>query len=58
MSKKKMQYCANCGAELGEGFNFGPESCGDRECDRAVRDGYEAEREEAHEQLDRDLGYY
>lgn len=62
MSKEQMKYCAYCGAEIGmasraTGLND-PESCGQRECDREVNAMYRAEREEAHEQLDRDMGYY
>ncbi len=33
------------------------DTCGRTECERAARDAEQAEREEAHERLDRDLGY-
>lgn len=33
------------------------DTCGKLECQREERDAYAQEREEAHEQLDRDLGY-
>lgn len=58
----KMRYCFNCGAEL----DFMPsnsayadrlDTCGSKECERAARDAAQQEREEAHEQLDRDLGW-
>lgn len=62
MSKEKMKHCAWCGDEIGmasyaTGLND-PESCGKKECNREVNGMYQAERDEAHEQLDRDMGYY
>lgn len=35
---EKMQYCAWCGKKLGiyEVFGRNPESCGRRECERAI----------------------
>lgn len=60
MATKKMKHCAYCGDELGmtENWDREPEACGKPECNREVRGMYDAEREEAHERLDRDLGYY
>jgi hypothetical protein len=60
-NKPKMHHCFNCGEELGvyasqSCFNE-LEDCGKLECTRAARDCYQAEREEAHEQLDRDMGW-
>lgn len=59
MSKQpKMRHCFNCGKELGYYAEYDPlDDCGARECQRAAQDAYQQEREEAHEQLDRDLGY-
>lgn len=60
-STAKMRYCCNCGAELGvweSKYYDAMDTCGARECDRAVSDALEQERAEAHEQLDRDLGYW
>jgi len=61
MSKStlKMQYCCYCGAELGiyEKFHSDRDTCGKLECERYVRDEMEAERDEAHRQLDEDMGY-
>jgi hypothetical protein len=57
---KKMKHCAYCGDEIGPaGFDDyrNPESCGKTECNREVRDMYAQEREEAHDQLDRDMGW-
>jgi hypothetical protein len=51
--------CYNCGEDLGPWDRFSDryDTCGDPKCEREVRDAFAAEREEAHEQLDRDLGY-
>ena len=60
MAQPKIHYCFNCGDELGRfgtGYSYRFEACGKAECQRAERDAYQQEREEAHEQLDRDLGY-
>lgn len=59
MAKERMQYCFNCGAELGI-YRPEPgdiECCGKRECMREMRDAYAQEREEAHEDLDRENGW-
>ena len=56
----KMRHCFYCGEELGlyENRHYDKyDTCGKRECEREVRDIFQAERDEAHEQLDRDLGY-
>jgi hypothetical protein len=57
---RSIEYCENCGADLG-----GPVvkyahdfiTCGSQECEREARNQAAMEREEAHEQLDRDMGY-
>ena len=54
------RFCCICGTSLG--FLFDREydrtdTCGSRQCDYEARDMDRAEREEAHERLDRDLGY-
>jgi hypothetical protein len=56
---KKMQHCFYCGEELGVYDNFGEryETCGKSECNREARNCEAAERDEAHEQLDRDRGW-
>lgn len=54
-----MQHCFNCGAELGEYVHYHGdiECCGERECQREMHAAYREQREEAHEQLDRDMGW-
>lgn len=58
----KMKHCAYCGDELGlvahDSYFREPEPCGKRECQREVTAMYRDEREQAHEQLDRDMGWY
>lgn len=56
----KMRHCFNCGTELGviADKDYEPlDTCGSSECSRAARDAMRSEREEAHEQLDRDMGW-
>lgn len=54
----KMQRCFNCGEELGfSTWSDRYDTCGKRECDSAARDAMEGEREEAHDRLDRDMGW-
>lgn len=56
MATPKMRHCFNCGEELGCYANYDPlDTCGKRECEREAADAVWREREEAHEQLDRDL---
>lgn len=58
MANPKMRYCFNCGAELGvSAFHYPLDTCGARECEREARNASKQEREEAHEQLDRDMGW-
>lgn len=60
MSKQaKMQHCFNCGEELGVYVHEWRdiECCGKHECQRELRNALAQEREEAHEQLDRDMGW-
>lgn len=53
-------HCYNCGEDLGPRDRFSDQfdTCGKVECDRVVRDDLAQQREEAHEQLDRDLGWF
>lgn len=58
MSKAKMQHCFNCGEELGLYVAWDNlEACGKSACQRELQDAFRAEREEAHEELDRNMGY-
>lgn len=54
----KMLHCFYCGEEIGVYADYDPlDDCGKRECQRAAQDAYAQDREEAHDQLDRDMGY-
>ena len=54
----KLRHCWHCGDEMGVYAQWDRmDTCGKRECERAVREEMQAEREEAHERLDRDMGY-
>lgn len=55
----KRTHCFNCGADIGpkDCFSSNLDDCGAPECSREARNAYAQEREEAHEQLDRDMGY-
>lgn len=56
----KVRFCWNCGADMGfiENRYFDrTDTCGATECIRAARDALAQERNEAHEQVDRDMGW-
>ncbi len=56
----KISQCEYCGDDLGYEVNKMPGeaiTCGKRECERWARDEVLAAREEAHEQLDRNMGW-
>lgn len=58
--KSRERFCWYCGDSLGvvEGRHYEhTDTCGKRECERAAGDAARAERDEAHEQLDRDRGW-
>lgn len=59
MKQPKIKHCFNCGTPMATfcGWDDGYDTCGARECEREARYAREAERSEAHEQLDRDMGY-
>lgn len=56
----KMRYCWFCGDELGvlsrAEWEHG-DTCGKSECEREAQYAREVERAEAHETLDRDMGW-
>jgi len=55
----KMRHCFNCGAELGVYADFDPlDNCGKSACVREARDQDREMREDAHERLDRDMGWF
>lgn len=56
----KVSQCEWCGDDLGGAVEKWPGemvTCGKRACDHEAREDAKQRREEAHEQLDRDLGY-
>ncbi len=55
----RRHYCFNCGEDIGERDRFSStmDDCGKVECVREARNAFAQERAEAHEQLDRDMGY-
>jgi hypothetical protein len=58
MKTPKMRHCWNCGDEMGVYADYDRmDTCGKQECEREVRNQMQGEREEAHEQLDRDMGW-
>tara|TARA_Y100000815_G_scaffold232876_2_gene223861 strand:+ start:99005 stop:99214 length:210 start_codon:yes stop_codon:yes gene_type:complete len=51
----KVRHCWNCGADMGfieNRFYDRMDTCGSRECERAARDAFEEDREEAHRAVD------
>lgn len=58
--KEKMRHCCYCGEELGviaDYYYDKLETCGKQECERFAREEARAERWEAHEKLDHDMGW-
>lgn len=58
--KLKMRHCFFCGAELGcyaDAHYDRLDHCGKPECNREASYQIEAERQEAHDQLDRNNGW-
>ena len=51
--------CFNCGEDLGPWDRFSDhlDTCGKQDCQREAYIAHAQEREEAHERLDRDMGY-
>jgi hypothetical protein len=53
-----MRYCFYCGAEIGRYRDYDRlDTCGEAECEREARYARDAERDEAHRQLDDDRGW-
>jgi len=53
-----MRHCFYCGEKLGVYADHDPlDDCGAQECQRAARDAHAQERAEAHDRLDRDMGW-
>lgn len=58
--RARERFCFNCGASMGvieDRYYDRRDTCGSRECEREARDEAAAERDEAHERLDRDMGW-
>lgn len=56
----KVRHCWNCGADMGfieNRYYDRRDTCGSPACEREARDQEQADRDEAHEQLDRDRGW-
>ena len=56
----KVRQCWVCGDDMGfieNRYYDRSDTCGKRDCERESRDAYEAEREEAHAELDRQFDY-
>ncbi len=58
-NQEKTLFCDYCGDEMGIGVRGYREklTCGKRECERWARDEEQQERQEAHDQLDADMGW-
>ena len=57
---QRRHHCWNCGADMGvydRRYCRSDDVCGSSECNRASRDAQQQERDEAHEALDRDMGF-
>lgn len=58
--KGRERHCWNCGASLGwieDRFYDRTDTCGASECEREAHREAVIERDEAHERLDRDMGW-
>ena len=54
----KERFCFNCGASMGVYADYDRlDDCGSPECQREAQNALRAEREEAHEELDRSRGW-
>lgn len=56
----KRRHCWNCGADMGfieDRFYDRRDTCGRRECDLNAREQDRAERDDAHDKLDRDMDW-
>jgi hypothetical protein len=54
----KMRHCFFCGEELGIYADWHPlDTCGKAECNREASNAAREEREEAHRELDRRMGW-
>jgi hypothetical protein len=55
----KMRHCFNCGEEIGFDAYYDPlDTCGKNACLREAQEQAQMERDERHEQLDHEMGYW
>jgi hypothetical protein len=55
----KMRHCFNCGAEIGIHAQHDPlDTCGAHECEREARNCEQQERDDAHHEIDRNMGWF
>lgn len=59
MMADRRHHCFNCGEDIGpwDRFSDRTDTCGAPECLREASYQAQAERDEAHEQLGRDMGW-
>ncbi len=58
MKEKKMRHCFTCGTEIGRYTDYDNlDTCGEPECNREAQNVASMQRQDAHEQLDRDNGW-
>jgi hypothetical protein len=54
----KMRYCFNCGDALGQYVDYDAlDTCGKNECNREARNANAENRQNAHDELDRNMGW-
>ena len=59
-AKARIRQCWNCGGDMGlvEDRHYDRmDTCGAARCEREASDAARAERDEAHDRLDRDMGW-
>ncbi len=56
--ESKERFCCYCGESMGAYADYDRmDTCGERECERFVREEMAAEREDAHNDLDERMGW-
>lgn len=53
----KRKYCLNCGEDIGPYVDREPESCGEPDCNRELRDAVRYEMESRIEEVRRDYEF-
>lgn len=58
MKEAKERFCFNCGESMGAYADYDRlDNCGARECQRAANEQVVEDRYEAHQNLDREMGW-